>query len=148
MKRAMLTLVLAAVLLSCITAYAHHSFASTYDETKKITVEGKLVQFLFRNPHSFVHVMAPDEDGTMQRWAIEWGGAGQLGGQGVTRETLKPGDKVVITGNPGRNPADHRVRMVSLRRPSDGFGWGTNAVSYTHLRAHETPEHLVCRLLL
>ena len=127
MKRAMFTLVLAAVLLSCITAYAHHSFASTYDESKKITVEGKLVQFLFRNPHSFVHVMAPDEDGTMQRWAIEWGGAGQLGGQGVTRETLKPGDKVIITGNPGRNPADHRVRMVTLRRPSDGFGWGTNA---------------------
>jgi Family of unknown function (DUF6152) len=127
MKRAMFTLVLAAILLSCITAYAHHSFASTYDESKKITVEGKLVQFLFRNPHSFVHVMAPDEDGTMQRWAIEWGGAGQLGGQGVTRETLKPGDKVIITGNPGRNPADHRVRMVTLRRPSDGFGWGTNA---------------------
>jgi hypothetical protein len=124
MKRATLVLLLAGVLLSCVTAYAHHSFASTYDESKKITVEGKLVQFLFRNPHSFVHVLAPDEDGTMQRWAIEWGGAGQLGGQGVTRETLKPGDKVVITGNPGRNPADHRVRMVSLRRPSDGFGWG------------------------
>jgi hypothetical protein len=72
-------------------------------------------------------VLAPDEDGTMQRWAIEWGGAGQLGGQGVTRDTLKPGDKVIITGNPGRNPADHRVRMVTLRRPSDGFGWGTGA---------------------
>eukprot|EP00658_Telonema_sp_P-2_P065194 TRINITY_DN544_c0_g1_i4.p1 TRINITY_DN544_c0_g1~~TRINITY_DN544_c0_g1_i4.p1 ORF type:complete len:124 (-),score=43.74 TRINITY_DN544_c0_g1_i4:59-430(-) len=25
---------------------------------------------------------------------------------------------------------------------------GTRTVSYTHLRAHETPEHLVCRLLL
>eukprot|EP00658_Telonema_sp_P-2_P014895 TRINITY_DN15685_c0_g1_i4.p1 TRINITY_DN15685_c0_g1~~TRINITY_DN15685_c0_g1_i4.p1 ORF type:complete len:327 (+),score=49.78 TRINITY_DN15685_c0_g1_i4:115-1095(+) len=25
---------------------------------------------------------------------------------------------------------------------------GRDAVSYTHLRAHETPEHLVCRLLL
>jgi hypothetical protein len=126
MKRAMFVFLLACVVL-CTTAHAHHSFASTYDESKKITVEGKLVQFLFRNPHSFVHVLAPDEDGTMQRWAIEWGGAGQLGGQGVTRDTLKPGDKVIITGNPGRNPADHRVRMVTLRRPSDGFGWGTGA---------------------
>jgi hypothetical protein len=125
MKRVVI-LLLTVAFLSSVTAYAHHSFASTYDESKKITVEGKLVQFLFRNPHSFVHVMAPDEDGTMQRWAIEWGGAGQLGGQGVTRETLRPGDKVVITGNPGRNPADHRVRMLTLRRPSDGFGWGTN----------------------
>jgi hypothetical protein len=31
---------------------------------------------------------------------------------------------LVISGNPGRNPSDHRVRMLSLRRPSDGFGWG------------------------
>ena len=127
MKRTLVALLLSGIFIASATAYAHHSFASTYDESKKITVEGKLVQFLFRNPHSFVHVMAPGEDGTMQRWAIEWGGAGQLGGQGVTRETLRPGDKVVITGNPGRNPADHRVRMLTLRRPSDGFGWGTNA---------------------
>ena len=55
----------------------------------------------------------------------EWGGAGQLGGQGVTRDTLKPGDVVVITGNPGRDAADHRMRMVSLKRTSDGFGWGS-----------------------
>jgi hypothetical protein len=61
----------------------------------------------------------------MVRYAVEWGGAAQLGGQGVTRETLKLGDRVVISGNPGRNPTDHRVRMISLRRPSDGFGWGT-----------------------
>jgi hypothetical protein len=108
-----------------MTARAHHSFAATYDESKTVKIEGKLVQFMFRNPHSFVHVMAPDDGGQEQRWAVEWGGAGQLGGQGVTRETLKPGDVVVITGNPGRNPADHRVRMVTLRRPSDGFGWGT-----------------------
>ena len=123
MKRAMLVLLLAGVLLSCVTAYAHHSFASTYDESKKITVEGKLVQFLFRNPHSFVHVLAPDEDGTMQRWAIEWGGNGQLARAGITAVTLKAGDRVVITGNPGRNPEDHRIRMRTIVRPKDGWRW-------------------------
>ena len=92
-----------------------------------MTIEGELVQFLFRNPHSFVHVMVKEKDGTMVRYAVEWGGAGQLGGQGVTRETLKPGDHVVISGSPGRNPADHRVRMVTLERPKDGFGWGKKA---------------------
>ena len=61
----------------------------------------------------------------MVRYAVEWGGAGQLGGQGVTRETLKAGDHVIITGSPGRNPKDHRVRMVTLHRPKDGFGWGS-----------------------
>lgn len=105
-------------------ARAHHSFAATYDESRTVRIEGRLVQFLYRNPHSFVHIMAPDENGQEQRWSVEWGGAGQLSGQGVTRETLKPGDVVTITGSPGRNPAEHRIRMLTLRRASDGFGWG------------------------
>jgi hypothetical protein len=125
MKGTLLVVLTAALVTTGVTVRAHHSFAATYDESKTVKIEGKLVQFLFRNPHSFVHVMAPDENGEEQRWAVEWGGTGQLAGQGVTRETLKPGDVVVISGNPGRNPADHRVRMVTLRRTSDGFGWGT-----------------------
>jgi hypothetical protein len=127
MKRP-LVVALAVGLMWCgAAARAHHSFAATYDETRTIKIEGKLVQFLFRNPHSFVHVMAPDDKGQMQRWAVEWGGTGVLGAQGVNRETRKPGDVVIITGPPGRNPADFRMRMVTLLRPSDGFGWGTKA---------------------
>ncbi len=122
--RLITVVIIVATFLSSAAVYGHHSFAATYHEDRTVKIQGKLVQFQFRNPHSFVHIEAPDENGQMQRWAVEWGGAGQLGGQGVTRETLKPGDVVVITGNPGRNPADHRVRMVSLRRPADNFGWG------------------------
>ena len=124
MKRLLVVLLVAGACALGTKAYAHHSFAATYLEDQSVTIEGELVQFLFRNPHSFVHIMVKDKDGQLVRYAVEWGGAGQLGGQGVTRETLKPGDIVVISGAPGRNPADHRVRMVSLRRPKDGFGWG------------------------
>jgi len=125
MNRRLAVVLAATLMIAGMTIRAHHSFAATYDESKSVMFEGRLVRFLFRNPHSFVHVMAPDDKGQEQRWAVEWGGAGQLAGQGVTRETLKPGDVVVISGNPGRNAADHRIRMVTLRRPSDGFGWGT-----------------------
>ena len=126
MKRTLfaLALVAGAMVVSSGRAYAHHSFAATYFEDKTQKIEGNLVQFLYRNPHSFVHVEAPDDKGTMQRWAVEWGAGGQLGRQGVTRETLKPGDHVVIVGNPGRNPEDHRLRMVNITRPSDGWKWG------------------------
>jgi hypothetical protein len=103
---------------------AHHSFAATYDENRMVTVEGKLIQFQFRNPHSFVHLMVPDANGQEQRWSIEWGAAGQLGSQGISRDTLKAGDVVWILGNPGRNPADRRIRMLTLKRASDGFSWG------------------------
>ena len=125
MRSRLIILMLAGALLSSTVAFAHHSFTATYDESKVLTIEGQLVQFLFRNPHSFVHMMVPDENGVMQRWAVEWGGAGQLGEQGVTRDGLRPGDHVIISGNPGRNPVQPRLRMQSLHRPSDGFGWGT-----------------------
>jgi hypothetical protein len=126
MKRLLVALAAAGACAGLATqASAHHSFAATYIEDKSVTIEGELVQVLFRNPHSFVHMTVKERDGSLVRYSIEWGGAAQLGGQGVTRETLKLGDRLIVSGNPGRNPADHRVRMISLRRPSDGFGWGT-----------------------
>jgi hypothetical protein len=42
----------------------------------------------------------------------------------VTRETLKPGDEVVVLGNPSRVRGEFKALMVSLKRPSDGFAWG------------------------
>ncbi len=123
-------LLAAALSMTAFAASAHHSFTATYDENKTITIEGTLVQFMFRNPHAFVHVMAPDDNGVMQRWGVEWGGAGALAGQGVTRDSLKAGDHVIITGNPGRNAEDHRLRMRSLLRPSDGFGWGQKGETF------------------
>jgi len=124
MRRFLAVLLVAAASLHAAPIDAHHSFGAAYLEDKTVTIEGQLVQLLFRNPHSFVHVMVTEKDGAKVRYAVEWGGAGQLGGQGVSRETLKPGDVIVISGSPGRNPAEHRVRMISLRRPKDGFGWG------------------------
>jgi Family of unknown function (DUF6152) len=125
MKSKLLVLLFAAATVLGVRAYAHHSFAATYFEDKKVTIEGDLVQFLYRNPHSFVHVESKDPStGETIRWAVEWGAGGQLGRQGVTRETLKPGDHVVVVGNPGRNPEDHRLRMVNITRPSDGWKWG------------------------
>ena len=127
MKRNMILFVLAGMLVFGMAAYAHHSIGATYDSTKEVTLNGKIVEFDFRNPHAFVHVEAPDAAGKVQRWAVEWGGAGALGSQGVTRTTLKAGDLVVIKGNPARSAGTgvYRVKMNTLFRKSDGFGWGT-----------------------
>lgn len=104
-------------------ASAHHSFTATYDETQKVKIEGEIAQFLFRNPHSMIHVSAPGPDGAVHRWAIEWAGVSALSGSGVTHESLRIGDHVVVTGNPGRNPEEYRLRLLSLERPADGFSW-------------------------
>jgi hypothetical protein len=105
---------------------AHNAFAAGYldDTTQKI--EGKLAQLINRNPRSFVHVDARDENGRMQTWAIEWEAASQLNLTGGS-EALKPGDPVVVLGNPARNPESHRLRMLSITRTSDGWKWNAPA---------------------
>lgn len=119
-----LVLIAGMIVFGSGASYAHHSFAATYYEDKEEKIEGEMVQFMYRNPHSFVHVMAPDGTKQVVRWAIEWGGGGQLNRQGVSRDTLKYGDHVIITGSPGRNPEDHRLRLKTIFRPRDGWKWG------------------------
>ena len=123
-KNRLRCLIVTVVLLASTSVFAHHGTNASYDPTKAVTLTGVVTRFTFRNPHSFVHVEGKDKDGNVVRYAVEWGAGLQLNRQGVTRETLKPGDHVIITGNPGRNPEDHRLRMRTITRPSDGWKWG------------------------
>jgi hypothetical protein len=113
------------ILASAVSAVAHHSFAATYQIEKKITLEGKVVQMMMRNPHSFIHIEVTDESGKPVTWSIEGGGATQMrNNQG---EPLRVGDKVQVVCNPGRSAEAHRGRLVSITRPADGWTWGTRA---------------------
>ena len=123
MKSKLFVLALAGVSILGVRAYAHHSFASTYLEDQKMTIEADVLQFLYRNPHSFLQLQTKDAKGTAITWAVEWGAGQQLGSSGVQRDTLRPGDHVVVIGSPGRNPEDHRLRMINIKRPSDGWSW-------------------------
>jgi hypothetical protein len=128
MKRSLAVLVVAVVFAWGAQVFAHHSFAATYMEDREISIEGELMYFLYRNPHSFLQMVVHDpRTKDSVRWAIEWVGSNQLRQHGMTRETLKVGDHVVITGRPGRNPSDHRLRLRSILRPKDGWRWGSIA---------------------
>ena len=123
MRKAMFLLVAAAIVAG--SAYAHHSYGATYDVKKEVKLEGKLLQFVYRNPHAYVHMQAKDANGVEQRWAVEWAGTAQLSNAGVNKESLKVGDEIVVTARPSRVPGEFRVLMVNLRRPLDGFSWGS-----------------------
>jgi hypothetical protein len=122
--RTMTGVAAAAVLAASLPVSAHHSFPSTYFVDQSITVKGKVTQFMFRNPHSAVQLLAPDKDGNMVRWTAEWAAAAALERDGkASRDILHPGDEVIITGAPGRNPEDHKVRLYTIERPADGWKW-------------------------
>lgn len=109
--------------LTTARAFAHHSFAAVYQAEKSVSIEGKVVQFLYRNPHSVLHVLAPDENGVEKRWAVEWQGATQLGASGISSKTIRAGDPVIVTGHPGRVAAENRILMLEIKRTTDDFGW-------------------------
>jgi hypothetical protein len=123
--RKVLFLLAAAAIAAGSATYAHHSYGATYDVKKEVKLEGKLLQFVYRNPHAYVHMQAKDANGVDQRWAVEWAGTAQLSSAGVNKESLKVGDEIVVTARPSRVPGEFRVLMVNLRRPLDGFSWGS-----------------------
>jgi len=105
------------------SAYAHHSFAQYYFEERSVTIEGELVKFEYRSPHAWVHVDVKDERRIMQEYAAEWANPSRLTRDNITQDTLKIGDRVVITGSPGHNADDHKVHLKRIQRPSDGWNW-------------------------
>ena len=109
--------------LMAMRAFSHHSFAAVYDADTETTIEGKVVQFQYRNPHSVVHVLAKDSNGAEKRYAIEWQSATQLGAAGISAQTFHPGDLVIVTGHPGRVAAENRILMTEIKRTTDDFGW-------------------------
>ena len=116
-------LTLAGVLLAGTTAtFAHHSFAAEYFEDQSTSIEGDVQEFQYRNPHAMVIVRVREQSRTVD-YRAEWAGAGRLGQQGITAGTLKPGDRVIIGGSPGRDPSTYRIHLKSIERPADGWSW-------------------------
>jgi hypothetical protein len=116
-----------AMIVTAALAFGHHSFQGNYFLDQQMTVRGKIAVLLFRNPHSYLELDAPDETGQIQRWSIEMGAMLPLSKRGITRDTLKAGDEVTITMSPPREPAPgkHTGVLKTLYRPADGFEWGT-----------------------
>ena len=105
-----------------VSLAAHHSVAATYRVDERVTIEGELVTLVYRNPHSFLHVMAPDRQQQPRLWAIETS-SGQLLREKLSAASLVPGDRVIVTGDPGRDEGMWRIRLRTLVRPRDGWRW-------------------------
>jgi len=103
--------------LSLILAFAmHHSIAGVYDSNRQVTIEGVVAEFHFVNPHPFVLV---DADG--ERWKLELDNLSELVEVGMTKDTLKSGDRVVVSGSPSRSKPPQGLYVRRLDRPTDGF---------------------------
>jgi hypothetical protein len=77
---------------------AHHSFAAEYDSKAPITVSGIVTKIEWTNPHAYVYLDVKDDEGKMANWAFEGYPPNTLKRTGFTRDLIKPGDAITITG--------------------------------------------------
>ncbi len=101
-------------------AEAHHSIAGVYDAGRPVTMTGVVREFRFVSPHPWVVIDVADQGGQTRSWRSELDNLFELAGVGITADTLKAGDRVVVTGHPARSGAES-LYVRQLDRAADGF---------------------------
>jgi hypothetical protein len=91
------------VTLAVTNASAHHSFAPHFDASKKVNISGTVKEYEAKNPHSYLHVNAVDENGRTREYICESHGVTQLSRIGITPQVLKAGTQVRVTGSLSRH---------------------------------------------
>ena len=108
-------LVTGVVLAVAPPARAHHSTAP-FDTTQTISVEGVVTRYEWANPHVYLWLAAPAENGETVEWEVEAQPAAILRRVGWSKETFKVGDAIEVTGNPARSERRKKLLLVSLKR--------------------------------
>jgi uncharacterized protein DUF6152 len=117
-------LVLAGAVVLSARLLGHHSYAEYYLEADTIEIEGEVVEFQYKNPHSWIHVQGRDNSGRSGLYAGEWASVSRLDREGITKDFIKAGDHLRIWASPSRNPNDNRIRIKRIERRSDKWKWG------------------------
>src|SRR5687767_12760631 len=99
-------------------AFAHHS-AAAFNTQQTVTVTGTVTRYRFANPHVYLTLDVKKPDGTVSSMEIEAGAASVLNGLGFNANSVKVGEVVSITGNPGRREPDKLLLGRDLVK-SDG----------------------------
>jgi len=104
MKAKLLTIfaMLAVLLVVPSPGFSHHG-SSAYDFTQLITAKATVTNLVWRNPHCMLQFDAKDEKGAVTSWSLEMYNPLWMSRAGWTKDTLKPGDEIVVTFHPAKN---------------------------------------------
>jgi hypothetical protein len=113
-RRVLLAMAAVVALRSVVPLSAHHSFAAEFDANRPLTVTGTVVRLEWTNPHARLVVEAM-ENGKPVVWDFELGPPNGLMRNGWTRNSLKQGHKVTVSGFHSKTqPYIANARTVTL----------------------------------
>jgi len=104
--------------LLAAAAAAHHSPAA-FDQSKEVTLEGKLTRFAYNNPHTYLTLEMVGPDGATVEQEIEAGPISNMQPLGLMRDSLHVGERVVVRANPSRRGPGYTVLGLYVTR-ADG----------------------------
>jgi hypothetical protein len=91
------------VALGAVQLGAHHSWNTVFSEDKPLVLRGTLAKVELVNPHGWIWIEVKGADGTVTRWGIEGGPPNNLIRNGITKDTLKLGEELVVRGYGARD---------------------------------------------
>src|SRR4029453_13419458 len=84
------------------TMDAHHSFSAQYDSSKPIEMRGTVTKVEWTNPPARVYIHGRDDKGQVANWNFEMASPNILVRNGWKQNTVKIGDQITVSGDPGR----------------------------------------------
>lgn len=99
------------LLLVSVPIFAHHGAAS-YDTSKMTTLKGTVTSIQWMNPHTTIDIQVNDAAGKTQKYTVESVSPLGLSRNGWTKDSLKPGDQITVTGNLSKNG----TRILRLKK--------------------------------
>lgn len=116
-----------ALMLTAGSLQAHHSFSAEFDVGRPVELTGTVVELEWTNPHAWLHLDVETADGSVERWAVEFLGVNALVRSGMTPRTVKPGDRLTVTGFGARNGSNTANASSSKRADTGEVLWSSNS---------------------
>ena len=91
-----------ALLFGAGAAFAHHSVAGNFDQSKTVDITGKVKKIALKNPHSQITLEVKKPDGSVSDFFVEWSDVNSLKRRSVEVSKIHAGDQVTINVNPSR----------------------------------------------
>ena len=120
-----------AIVLSAASIRAHHSWNTVFSEDKPVILHGTLTKVELVNPHGWIWIDVKNPDGTVAKWGIEGGPPNGLIRNGITKDTLKVGEALIVRGYAARDGSNLLAGVKYERADGKEFFLGNEGAENT-----------------